>query len=45
MSPEEAEMFLIDSFANVKQLFPSQCLEIPNSKAAEESTEAAVHSG
>lgn len=23
LSPKEAEMFIIDSFANVKQLFPS----------------------
>lgn len=38
-------MFLIDSFANVKQLFPSECLQTPNSEAAEESTEAAVHGG
>ena len=30
-------MFIIDSFANVKQLFPSQCLETSNSEVAEES--------
>lgn len=37
-------MFIIDSFANAKQLFPSQCLETSNSEVAEESAEAVVHS-
>jgi len=36
-------MFTIASFANVKQLFHSQCLETSNPEAAEESTEAVVH--
>lgn len=38
-------MFIIYSFANIKQLFPSQCLETSNCEVAEESTEAVVHSG
>lgn len=28
-------MFTIDSFVNIKQLFPSQCLETYNSEVAE----------
>lgn len=31
-------MFIMDSFENVKQLFPSQYLETPISEVTEEST-------
>lgn len=38
LSPEEAEIFIIDTFANVKQLFPTQCTETSSSEVAEERT-------